>query len=145
MFSLIPKFSFIHQYQQFKKVCTNYFNTSPLYKKGIGFSRNQRTNNFRIWIDEDMMNKSYVDNQWDVFGNEGIIDNLLSQRRIDIIECWALCDEKSKNKFFYKSLEKQEEFLLNFKNNTNINYRSGAMNDNGLTDEINVNEDDDKI
>lgn len=91
-------------------------NSNPEFRVGLGFSRDERYNTFRIWIDSNMQDQSYVGTQLDVFGGKELMDDPVFDARVDIIECYAFCKPKQKSRFFEKSLAMEHEFdKLNFK------------------------------
>eukprot|EP01017_Pseudomicrothorax_dubius_P036310 TRINITY_DN518_c0_g1_i6.p1 TRINITY_DN518_c0_g1~~TRINITY_DN518_c0_g1_i6.p1 ORF type:complete len:440 (-),score=122.63 TRINITY_DN518_c0_g1_i6:164-1483(-) len=57
--------------------------------KGLGFG-GQNFANFRLWIDEDLENRSYTRGQDGTFEEGELIDPAIKQLKIDLIEIWGL-------------------------------------------------------
>ena len=83
LFSLIPTFKCLYPIKFIHKVCNNYLcGDSQFGKKGLGFCRDAKTKEFRIWIDEKYSTGSKLTNSDDVFGKECLIDGVSSLRVI---------------------------------------------------------------
>ena len=83
LFSLIPKFKCLYPMKYQNMACSNYMNSSDDFKKGIGFSRDDKSNRFRLWIDENFATGCYVSNNTyhsDVFQNETILEGIEKPR-----------------------------------------------------------------
>jgi hypothetical protein len=86
LFSLIPTFKCLYPIKFIHKVCNNYLcGDSSFGKKGLGFGRDQKTKEFRIWIDEKYSTGSKLNNADDVFGKEHLIDGVTSLRVIFLV------------------------------------------------------------
>lgn len=84
IFSIEPK------YQNYHSVEKKHY--SFLTNKGIGFGGNEQKNKFRIWIDSEILLKSYVSNEGEGFQDGFLLDApFCNQNKIMIqqIEVWG--------------------------------------------------------
>jgi hypothetical protein len=98
LFTLLPKVRFLYSYKGKGGNNFVYLNTKKIsnskYKVGLGFG-GQEYRNFRIWLDDDILDKSatyFDDTTFPVFSlNEGYDEKL----KIDCIEAWGFGDEEA--------------------------------------------------
>ena len=81
IFSLIPKFR--NFYTKYGDGGTHfcYLNVSNENKKGIGFGGDGREN-FRIWLDEDLQNRSYVMAEDNTYENGYLMDPAINVLKV---------------------------------------------------------------
>jgi len=81
IFSLIPKFR--NYFTKYGEGGTNYcyLNVSKELKKGIGFGGDGKET-YRIWLDEDIQNKSYVVAEDKTYENGYLIDPLINVLKV---------------------------------------------------------------
>jgi len=113
LFSLMPTFKCLHPIKFIHKVCNNYLvGDSQFGKKGLGFCRDQKTKEFRIWIDEKYSTGSKLNDSDDAFGKEKLLDGV-SSLRITAIECWGFI-HPALNVDLSKAYNKEQEMDRSF-------------------------------
>lgn len=86
IFSMIPKFRVF--FSKFGEGGRNYcqLNMSEEHKKGIGFGGDGK-DFFRVWLDEDLRNKSYVVAEDQTYENGFLVDPLINVIKVYLIFC----------------------------------------------------------
>lgn len=92
VFSLFPKFrNFFSLNDEKSMPCFNYLNYSQDGRKnGIGFGGNMKQNSFRIWIDQDIANKSYALSEDISYEDGSLVEGGIEKLNISCLEVFGL-------------------------------------------------------